>query len=201
MKAVALLVALALAVVGCNGDGDGAQPASTSTIVTSAPPTSATGPAGSTTTRPASPVPEAGASLEPNGRYFGYIRAIDVSDDPPTLDFDVAEFLTGGEADQAAGEAGEIAPGEEVPNDYFLRNRSSSVRTLPVREDVVVTRVQCPTFCEDHVPGEWAGLVESFQNPDPQGFTYADPYRGADSQYWITLENGAVAVIDEQYLP
>ena len=31
--------------------------------------------------------------------------------------------------------------------------------------------------------------------------TYADPYRGAKSQYWLTIEDGTVVAIDEQYVP
>ena len=67
----------------------------------------------------------------------------------------------------------------------------------------MVTRVQCPNSCQDHLPGEWAGLVNSFQNPAPEGvgFTFADPYRGGESPSWITLENSTVVAIDEQYLP
>ena len=33
------------------------------------------------------------------------------------------------------------------------------------------------------------------------GQTYADPYRGRESQYWLTIEDGAVVAIDEQYVP
>jgi hypothetical protein len=33
------------------------------------------------------------------------------------------------------------------------------------------------------------------------GQTYADDYRGAQSQYWITVEEQFVVTIDEQYRP
>jgi hypothetical protein len=31
--------------------------------------------------------------------------------------------------------------------------------------------------------------------------TYADPYRGFRSLYWVTIEDGTVVAIDEQYVP
>jgi hypothetical protein len=34
-----------------------------------------------------------------------------------------------------------------------------------------------------------------------KGHTYDDDYRGAESQYWLTLEDGVVVAIDEQYVP
>lgn len=34
-----------------------------------------------------------------------------------------------------------------------------------------------------------------------KGQTYNDAYRGAESQYWLTIEDGRVLAIDEQYRP
>jgi hypothetical protein len=31
--------------------------------------------------------------------------------------------------------------------------------------------------------------------------TFADPYRGKYSLYWLTIEDGEVVAIDEQYVP
>jgi hypothetical protein len=31
--------------------------------------------------------------------------------------------------------------------------------------------------------------------------TYADPYRGKYALYWLTIEDGEVNAIDEQYVP
>jgi hypothetical protein len=31
--------------------------------------------------------------------------------------------------------------------------------------------------------------------------TFADPYRGKYSLYWLTIRDGEVAAIDEQYVP
>ena len=31
--------------------------------------------------------------------------------------------------------------------------------------------------------------------------TYAAPYRGRYALYWLTIENGRVVAVDEQYVP
>ena len=132
------------------------------------------------------------------GRYYGYIRAVDVSSSPPTIRFDRAVFLTGDEASAAAVEDGVIAEGETVPNDYYVRNPDTTEVELPVASDVAVTRVECNGGCAEGVVGSFEPFAESFANGEP---TLEDEYRGAQSQYWVTVEGGTVVVIDEQYLP
>src|SRR2546421_11509986 len=77
------------------------------------------------------------------GRHFGFIHRTDSG----TIAFDDAEFLSGKEAQKAAEAAGEVAPGEPVSNDYFIRNRDPKPVTLRLRKDVAVTVVRCPTSC------------------------------------------------------
>ena len=134
----------------------------------------------------------------PDGRHYGYIRELDVEADPAEIDFDDAEFLTGEEAAAAAVEDGALPEGEPLSNDYYVRNPSTATETLPVAEDVAVTRVRCPGSCVDGAAGDFAGLAESFGRT---GATLADDYRGAESQYWVTLRDGVVVAIDEQYVP
>lgn len=115
------------------------------------------------------------------------------------ISFDRAEFLTGDAANAAATEDGRIAAGDTVPNDYYIRNESDVAEKLPVAPSVRVTAVRCPTTCRDGVPGDFDALAASFDEPGPKFLT--DDYRGAQSQYWITVEAGTVVRIDEQYLP
>ena len=133
-----------------------------------------------------------------DGRYYGYIRAVDVSSSPAAIRFDQAEFLTGAEANRAALEDGVIAEGETVPNDYYVRNPDTTEVELPVASDVAVTRVECNGGCAEAVVGSFEPFAESFANGEP---TLEDEYRGAQSQYWVTVEGGTVVAIDEQYLP
>jgi hypothetical protein len=150
-----------------------------------------------TSSRPnPSPVPE-GADPLLDLAYFGFIRSIDAS--TRTISFDVAQWLVGSAANAAAEEDGVIRPGEGMPNDYYVRNKSTVVRTLPVSADVVVT-VLCAGGC-GQAAGTFEGLAASFapeSNPNPN---LGDTYRGPHSQYWVTVRSGSVVRLDEQYRP
>jgi hypothetical protein len=128
---------------------------------------------------------------------FGYIRSVSTAGPTATLAFDEAEFLTGDEAQHAAEEDGAIPPGEPVPNDYYVRNPDKSTETLRVAADAEITARRC-SLCRDGQPGNVEDFLASFMKT---GQTYADPYRGAKSQYWLTIEDGTVVAIDEQYVP
>ena len=75
----------------------------------------------------AEPAPFPGASLQ-DGRHFGYVRAVDV--DAGTIEFDLAYFLSGKEANAAYHAAGGTGP---VPNDHFVVNDNPMLRTLDAR--------------------------------------------------------------------
>jgi len=128
------------------------------------------------------------------GRHFGYVQAVDVSSTPATLEIDAADFLTGEEASDAAEEDGAIAEGEGVPNDYYIRNDDETTDTLDVAAEVRVTRFECVEGCVEDVDADFATFASGFD-------VATDDYRGAESQYWLTLEDGEVVAIDELYLP
>jgi hypothetical protein len=128
---------------------------------------------------------------------FGYIRSVDPAAEPPTLEFDEAEWLTGEAAQQAAEADGAISRGDPVPNDYYVRNPDNSTRRLEIATDVAVTAIRCQ-LCRGGKPGRLEDFLASFSKG---GQTYADDYRGAESQYWLTIEGGRVLAIDEQYRP
>ena len=140
---------------------------------------------GTTTTKPAT------------AERFGYIRSVSTAGPTATLAFDEAEFLNGVEAQRAAEEDGAIPPGEPVPNDYYVRNPDKSTKTLRVAADAEITARRC-SLCRDGQPGSVDDFLASFME---EAQTYADPYRGAKSQYWLTIEDGTVVAIDEQYVP
>jgi hypothetical protein len=169
---LALLACALLVVAGCGGYGDDSEDASATT----------------TTKRKPNPAAE---------EHFGYIRSVSTAGPTATLAFDEAEFLTGEEAQQAAEEDGKVPAGESVPNDYYVRNPDKSTVTLRVATDAEITARRC-SLCRKGRPGNVEDFLGSFMKT---GQTYADPYRGAESQYWLTIEDGTVVAIDEQYLP
>jgi hypothetical protein len=141
--------------------------------------------AGTTTSKPAA------------SEQFGYIRSVSTAGPTATLAFDEADFLTGDEAQRAAEEDGAIPRGEPVPNDYYVRNPDQSTETLRIVADAAITARRC-SLCREGRPGNVDDFLASFMKTDQ---TYADPYRGARSQYWLRIEDGAVVAIDEQYVP
>lgn len=146
-----------------------------------------------------SPFSDGRFSYMSDGRHFAYIRNIDMTSTPASLTIDDAELLSGEAANRAAAEDGVIEEGESVENDYYVRNVQEAPLDLPIAPEVSVTHIQCNGGCREDLPGTLEDLAASFSDPEPK--TLADEYRGAESQYWVTMHNGEVAAIDELYLP
>ena len=131
-----------------------------------------------------------GIAREPDGRYFGYIGSIALDHSPPTLTIDFADFLTGPEAEEAA-----LAAGDEVL-DYYVRNVNPKLRTLEISPDV---RVTLETWDRHNIPDpkrvDIDLLARIFERPKPwEGNVVANGY-------WLTIEDGAIATLREQYVP
>ena len=173
----ALLLFLALAAAGCGGGGDE---------------NAAPGPSRTQASTSATP-PPAPSSAE----RFGFIRSVSTAGPAATLAFDEAELLTGKAAQRAAEDDGAVEPGEAVPNDYYIRNPDQTTQTLRIANDAKITAKRCP-LCRKGRPGELEPFLAAFMKGRQ---TYADPYRGKHVPYWLTIENGEVVAIDEQYVP
>jgi hypothetical protein len=133
--------------------------------------------------RSTAPPPRSGEPLR-DGTSPAYIHFVDVPG--RTITVDVIQVLTGDEADRAyearTGDAG------RVPNDYFIVNQSPRLRTLPVADDVVVSLVR---LSEDQSP-----------DSDPGTFAELPRWVGRGANHFrITVEDGTVTAIDEQYTP
>ncbi len=127
-----------------------------------------------------------------DGRYFGFIERVDLRSEPDVLVIDLAEFLSGEKANEAAREAGEIGPNESVPNDYFIRNVNPMLRTLEISGDV---RVRMLGSLPNLKKVELADLANAFSTSDPEGRV------PRFSPYWVETESGVIVEIEEQYLP
>jgi hypothetical protein len=136
-----------------------------------------------------SPSPEP-ASLE-DGRHFVFaVKAEDKSGDSQ-LRFDLAYFLTGDEATQAAKDHGDEYP---PPNDYYIVNDNPKLRWLPVSDSVKVKYIPNELCC-DLVSGNfdaWAEAVNETNQTD---------YAGKNAPWWITVSGGQIVKIEQQYLP
>jgi hypothetical protein len=145
--------------------------------------------------------PEAGepsgppeATLE-DGRHFGFIRSVDVGG--RTIAFDLAYWLSGEEANQAYQEAtGETGP---VPNDHFVVNDNPTLRTLPLSPDLRLRLLDWNHCCETFFDGDLSLFEQAIATQED--VTDGDVRYAGVSQYWVTVENGVVTEIEEQYSP
>ena len=112
-----------------------ASPATTAPPTTEAP--SPTETESETSSPTASPVAtdEPASDTLPDGRYFVQLTDIQGGEEGPLLlQYDLAYFLTGEEANQAAADRGLETP---VPNDYFIVNDNPKLRTDSARRRVL----------------------------------------------------------------
>ena len=134
-------------------------------------------------TSQASDSPATSTELQ-DGRQFGLIKSVDETS-PGTIAFDPADQLTGEEADRAAA-----AHGDEVPvaNDSYKVNDDPTVHTLALSPDVEIRLINWDQCCDT-------------VTADPEGFKAS--FRGSDNYwgFWVTLEDGVVVKIEEQYHP
>ena len=178
-RAVTLLtLVLLLAVTGCGGDSEeagGAGGAGGATATTAAPTSAAAAPA---TTEPA---------VLADGRHPVYLKTVDPNG--RTVTFDLIQFFTGDAATRAAAEDGEESP---PPNDYYIRNVNSRLRTLPVQDGAPITvnvlAAQETGSSTKDVPVTLAKLAGYFPN-------------SGTSPFWITVAQGQVTRMAQQYLP
>jgi hypothetical protein len=174
-SAALLTLVLTAVLGGCGGGSDQPSGAAGTTATTTAPASTAAGPATS------EPVVLA------DGRHPVYLKSVDP--DQPSITFDLIQFFTGDAATKAAAEDNEESP---PPNDYYIRNVNPRLRTLPVRADAPITvnvlAAQATGSATKDVSVTLAKLATWFPNPGTPPF-------------WITVEQGQVTKMAQQYLP
>jgi hypothetical protein len=185
---LAFVAGMLLTNLGGGGGGEGSPSIVASTTGSGAPssdPTGSTAPSPSPSSSP-SPSP----SPLPDGRHFVYAKKLHGTPPEATLKFDLAVFLTGEAAAQAAAEHGDESP---PPNDYYIVNDNPKLRTMPVAPDVTIQAIDWSNCCEPtSVPyTDWAA---SLLHP-------TDALLGTQVPYWITVAGGEIVAIEEQYLP
>jgi hypothetical protein len=174
LGATLLILLMVVAVGGCGGSGEpgGAE----GTPVTMAAPASTA--ATPTTSEPV---------VLADGRHPVYLKAVDP--DRPTITFDLIQFFTGEAANKAAAEDGEESP---PPNDYYIRNVNSRLRTVPVRSDAPITVNVLAAQSTGSSTKDVSVTIDELAGYFPNSGT---------APFWITVEQGQVTKIAQQFLP
>jgi hypothetical protein len=171
----ALLTLLAAVALGGCGGSEQPSGAGGTTATTAAPATTVSAP---TTSEPV---------VLADGRHPVHLKTIDP--DRRTITFDLIQFFTGDAATKAAAEDGKESP---PPNDYYIRNVNPRLRILPVAADAPITvnvlAAQATGSATKDVSVTLAKLASYFPNAGKPPF-------------WITVAQGQVTKIAEQYLP
>ncbi len=179
---VVAVVALAVTVRSVFTSGSDDDTPSPSPAATAGPSPS---PSEEVTTSPSASPPSPEPVLD-DGRHFVFARAATTA--PPSLRFDLAEFLT----DEAAQDAAE-EHGDEAVNGYYIVNDNPRLRTLGVAEDVRVRYIPTDDCC-DLVDGTWEAYAAAVDGDGPAD---VDP----SAPWWITVRDGVIVRIEQQYLP
>jgi hypothetical protein len=137
------------------------------------------------------PTPEF-LSIE-NGRSFAFVRSVDVT--TGVIEVDPAEWLTGEEAERAAAERG-----DEVNNDYYIVNDDGTAFGLTLAPDAELWLVDwLNNCCGGTIDGDLSILSEAVGGG--RDVTDSDRVYHADGSWWITVRDGVVVRIEEQYRP
>lgn len=127
-----------------------------------------------------------------DGRFIGYITDIYNVMQSRRVKIDYIQFLTGDEAAAAASAHGDESP---PPNDYYILNENPRIRDFNVREGLQVTmwtwNMPSDGVTEQSIPFDiWWDAIEM----GGQDEYLVNPY-------WVTIDNGTVIEIEEQFLP
>ena len=128
-------------------------------------------------------------------KAMGFIKKVSEVGGTRSITIDYAEMLTGQAAIDAALAAGEISPGEDLPNDYYIKNTSKQTRDFTVSASVAITTSSWQGKMDN--PVTWA-VFKSFWSASPPD---AEAALLRDNPWWIERDGQTVVKIDEQYLP
>ncbi|PVU82621.1 hypothetical protein DDP54_05965 [Cellulomonas sp. WB94] len=139
-----------------------------------------------------SPAPAVTAQAPEVTRQAAYVMGTYTAGGTRYLTVDYVQLLTGEAAGTAAAAHGDESP---PPNDYYIVNDSSLLRELPLAADVTVRVVTNADGSLDPAGSDlsavdWVGRI-----------TGTDAGRFLSSLYRLTITDGTVDAIEEQYLP
>jgi hypothetical protein len=127
-----------------------------------------------------------------DGKSFGFVHHFDGI----ALYVDPAEFFGNEDAIKAAREDGEIGPGEDLPNPFYIRNPSTAILRVPV-SDALRVKVLDNQDTRPHSLSR-AAFTSLYCASGRLHWMYSDP---TGLPAWITVANGVATEVAEQYVP
>lgn len=133
------------------------------------------------------------SSAGENVRQFAYLESITVGS-KPSLRADYAQFLMGDAAADAAKAAGGDSP---PPNDYYIVNESGMLRTITVDPKAEVRLTSRPGAGADA-----DGYASDLKTLSTYLASDTEETAGLRADgFWLTMKDGVVTSIEEQYVP
>ncbi|MEV0895295.1 hypothetical protein [Actinoplanes sp. NPDC049802] len=178
---------LVLALAGCEKAAEPTAPAPAASAAVTTPTTTPT-------TKATKAATEAAPVLE-DGRHPVYLTKVDGAGKKVT--FDLIEFLTGEEAKARWKKENPEHP-DGPDNDYMIVNENPKLRTLPVAADAdcqVLASLGGVDMTQVKFTELPAVLKEQSEVVKPT------PPRIAVLPFWLTVEDGTVVGLEEQFLP
>jgi hypothetical protein len=186
LASLAILTAVALA--GCGGGSDTADPQPSPAQPAPASPSVAT------TSRPTPAQPASGRAstltTATRGSDFGFIRSWTAKTGTIYLRFDRAVLLTGKAADAASAAHGGESP---VPNDIYIQNDNPRLRDVAIVDQATVIGSQQLSGTSEATPSSLKALLTFV--------TKGGPLLAATPFHLKYNDNGHVIRVQEQYLP
>lgn len=191
-----LLVAVVIGLVATRdrgGDDGAAQiPAAPSVEPSTTAPPATTPAGGGAAPAELTRTPPPAAPVLVDGRHPVYLTNINVAG--RSVQFDLIRFLTGEEADAAWNRENPDGP-EGAPNGYYIVNDNPKLRRLPVADDVAVTALDWNAGFQP--------LRIAFADL-PTALAGRSQFPGAHlgvNPFWLTVDNGTITAIEEQFIP
>ena len=123
---------------------------------------------------------------------FGHIKSLERKSAGYEMTFDPAWFLAGETASKAAAEDGAVAPGEPVPNDYYVVDEGHRLLTYRVAPDAKVTVLVDGPESKPITVSELARIVDG---------KHKALWEPIDTGFWIRYRIDTVSSLDQQYRP
>ena len=127
--------------------------------------------------------------------FYGNLATLSRAGGRWVLRVDSAAFLEGSTAKRAAVEDGAIAPGEPVPNDFYVRNESKRRLTYRVAAGARVTVITAGIRATRVSVAELAAILKG-GNPNRRKL-FGSPRDG----YWVQVRGDTVLSMNQQYRP